>query len=410
MKHLIPRMFPALFAALLLLTPAMAADQEVAWGEPYALTPADLSLENGCVGAVITNVPEKSLGDLRLGSRKINAGDVLTSEQLSSLTFVPAEGATGEDQIACLAISEDGIGQEAQMTLKIGSGKNEAPTAEDSEFETYKNIPGQVSLKVSDPEDDPLTVNITKEPKRGTLELSQDGTVTYTPNENKVGKDSFTYTVTDTAGNTSGEATVRIKIQKPSDKSTYGDMEGDNALLAAVWLREHGIYEGETVSGQLLFHPEETLSRGEFIAMCVGLTNHMEDQDVLKTGFTDEAETPQWLSPYVSTALKCGYITGVPTEAGLALQADQTISQQEAAVIVSNMLSLPQPDTEAVMALEETVPAWAAGAVEAVREAGLFETVDAASPLTRREAAMLLYQSWQAAKGQESSLLSWAKE
>ena len=95
------------------------------------------------------------------------------------------------------------------MTLKIGSGKNEAPTAQDSDFETYKNIAAPVPLSIQDPENDELTVTIVSQPKRGTVEVSDDGTVTYTPTENKVGKDSFTYTVTDTAGNVSEEATVR---------------------------------------------------------------------------------------------------------------------------------------------------------------------------------------------------------
>ncbi len=408
MKHL-TKIFVALFA-FALITPVMATDQELSWGTVYEVSPADLNLESGCRGAVITSVPDQTLGTVFLGARVIHAGDVLTAEQMHQLTIVPTEGASGEDALACLGILDDGLGQEVQMTLKIGSGKNEAPQAENSEFETYKNIPGQVPLKVSDPENDSLTINIVKEPKRGMLELAEDGTVTYTPAENKVGKDSFTYTVTDTAGNTSGEATVRIKIQKPSDSQTYGDMQGDSSLLAAVWLRENGVYAGETIAGQLLFQPEEPLSRGEFISMCVGLTNRLEDQENLKTGFSDEAETPQWLGPYVSTALKCGYITGIPTQQGLALCARQTITQQEAAVIISNMLALPQPDVETVMALENTIPAWAAGSVEAVREAGLFDTTDGGAALTHRDAAELLYHSWLSAREKESTLLSWAQE
>ena len=71
--------------------------------------------------------------------------------------------------------------------------------------------------------------------------IVKDGSVVYTPRENKVGKDSFVYTVTDEAGNVSREATVRIDILKPSDKEVYCDLSGDPALLAATWLRENGI-------------------------------------------------------------------------------------------------------------------------------------------------------------------------
>jgi hypothetical protein len=404
MKHM--RICFSLFAVCLLSTPVLAIEPEVTWGETYCFSQEQLAAEAEAAGVVITQVPETALGTVQLGTRQILAGDVLPADYLDQLTFTPASGAEGDATISCLSILEDGLGETAEMTIHIGSGKNEAPAAEDSEFETYKNISGEVPLKVSDPEDDPLTVTIVKAPNRGTVEIAQDGTVTYTPKENKVGKDSFTYTVTDTAGNTSQEATVRIKIKKPSEKDTYADMADDPALLAATWLRESGVYEGEVVAGQRLFQPDETVTRGEFIAMCMKLTGVASDAEALSTGFADASEMPQWQAPYVSAALSCGYISGVPTDQGLMLQANADITRGEAAVIVSSILELS--DTEAVMAEDSSVPAWAATAVSALQEAGLFDASDSAAELTRREAAELLYQVWQNAE--ENTLLSWAKE
>ena len=115
--------------------------------------------------------------------RKIVAGDVLTREQAQQLTFVPITGAEGDADIAGMSITPDGLASEVQMTLRIGSGKNKAPTAQDSEFETYKNIAAPVPLSVQDPENEPLTVTIVSEPKRGTVDVAEDGTVTYTPNK-----------------------------------------------------------------------------------------------------------------------------------------------------------------------------------------------------------------------------------
>ena len=357
--------------------------------------------------AMLTEVPDQALGTLMLGNRQVRSGDVLTVEQLSSLTFVPGGDLTGDAVITCLKLTDNGT-EEVQATLKIGSNQNQAPVAEDSEFTTYKNIPGQVPLTVSDPEGDPLTVTIVKAPKRGDVSLNDDGTVTYTPTENKVGKDSFVYTVTDSAGNTSQEATVRIEIEKPSDKQTYRDMDGDPAQLAAVWLREEGIYSGKTVAGQLLFCPDETVSRGEFIAMCVGLVGMDEDQEVLTTGFVDEADTPDWLGRYVSEALRCGYLSGVPTSSGLALDASGAITQAQAVKMVSSILGLEGSDAETVMAMEDSVPAWAMEAVSAM--AGIYDVTDPNAALTRREAAQLLYQAYQygSLEEEESSLLSWA--
>lgn len=404
-----------IFVSLLLLgallgTPALAADREVLWDDVYCFSQADFSQEASLDGIMLTNVPDGSLGTLYLGSRALRSGDALTADQLEQLTFSPTGTLEGDAVISCLALSPEGGTQKAELTLKIGSGKNDPPVAEDSEFTTYKNIPGQVPLTVSDPEGDPLTVNITQAPKRGVVVVADDGTVTYTPKENKMGKDSFTYTVTDPAGNTSNEATVRILIEKPSDKQTYSDLEGDEALLAATWLREEGIFQGEVISGELLFRPDATVSRGEFIAMCVAMTGRDEDAEPLSTGFADESNIPAWLSPYVSTALRCGYLTGVPSEEGLTLQAGSLITQAEAAKMVSALLSLPEETSQTVLALDDGIPAWAAGAASAVEAANVYEVSEADAPLTRREAALLLHRAAQMAQREDYSLLSWAKD
>lgn len=395
--------------AALLGTSALAAEREVTFQDVVCFSPADFSAEDGLL---LTAVPEDSLGQLQLGARILKAGDVLTPSQLSEMTFVPSGTMEGDAVISCLGRSSEGALSQSEMTLKIGSGKNEPPVAEDSQFTTYKNIPGEIVLTASDPEGDELTVTIVKEPKRGALTLGDGVTVTYTPQENKVGKDSFTYTVTDAAGNTSEEATVRIQIEKPSDKQTYGDLQDHPALLAATWLREEGIYTGRSVSGQLLFEPDEPLTRGEFIAMCVSLTGLQEEDGYLMTGFADDSETPQWLSPYVSTALRCGYISGVPTDQGLKLMSGCEITQAEAAKLVSNLLALPQSDLETVMGQENTIPAWASGAAAALSQADLYTVTNPSATLTRGEAAQLLYGAFQEAErnAEESSLLAWAKE
>lgn len=47
--------------------------------------------------------------------------------------------------------------------------------------------------------------------------VNEDGTVTYTPSENVVNSDSFTYTITDGHGGVT-EAVVRITLKKPADR------------------------------------------------------------------------------------------------------------------------------------------------------------------------------------------------
>lgn len=405
MKQRYGKLSALILTVLILLPSVYASDLELGPQDVYCFRQEELAPEQA-TGVLITAVPENTLGSVMLGSRTIRPGDVLTAENLDSLSFIPA--GAGEATISCLSISETGLGENTEMTLRIRSDKNEAPAVEDSEFETYKNIPGEVRLKATDPEGDALTVTIVKEPKRGTLTVSDTGIVTYTPEENKVGKDSFTYTVTDTAGNVSPEATVRITIKKPAEKTTYADMEGDPGLLAATWLREMGLFSGETVSGQLLFGPEKSVTRGEFIAMCVELSSAETELEAMDTGFADEENIPTWLAPYVCQAVKCGYISGVPTEDGLKLLSQEPICRGEAAVIAANLLELNQGDAQSVMGQYDSVPIWAASAVSATLDAGIFDGTDSTAVLTRRDSALLLYNIWQEANENKDSLLAWA--
>ena len=64
------------------------------------------------------------------------------------------------------------------------------------------------------------------------------------------------------------------------------------------------------------------------------------------------------------------------------------------------------------MGTEDTLPAWASGAVAALSQAQLYTVSDANAPLTRGDAALLLYHAFQEAEknAEDSSLLAWAKE
>lgn len=400
------KLFLLFLLAMMLMSPAMAYDTDVVWGESCALPLEEMALSETVTGVMLTEVPTDSMGILTLGSRQLRAGDAIPCSDLKNITFTPGGSLVGDAVISCISMTEEGLGESADAVISVGNGQNTAPVAEDSQFTTYKNIPTEVMLKASDPEGDPLMVTIVKDPKRGTVEVSDEGIVTYTPKENKVGKDSFTYYVTDPSGNSSEEATVRVEIKKPEHKETYSDMAGDPALLAATWLREEGIFTGSTIDNESLFQPDKTITRGEFIAMCAALTGMNEDEALVEVSFADEV--PQWLTESVSTAVQCGYLTGIPAEGGLLLSAEKTMTHGEAATMMKNMLNLPVAETQTVMADTETD--WAAEAVMAVSTAGMLEITDSTAPLTRRDAAALLYQAGMMAEESENTLLSWAKD
>lgn len=374
----------AVCCAAALCLPAQAA--EVDCDSVYCFTGADFQEE--VVGICVTDLPDPAAGTVLLGTRVVRAGDILTAEQLSKLTFSPLWTEEDRDAVVTyLPIFENRVDQEATMTIAIHGKQDKAPIAEDSALETYKNLENTGRLKVTDPEGETLTFTVTRGPKRGTLDLKEDGTFTYTPKKNKVGVDSFTYTATDPAGNVSREATVTIQIVKPTDAAMYTDTAGTDCRFTAEWLKNTGIFAGEQLGDDCCFSPERAVTRGEFLAMTMKALGIEADRQAESTGFEDES--PAWLQPYLAAAQRSGLVRGYATETGAEFRANQPITGAEAAAMLSIALDLPN----AVISEDRELPVWAATALATVSDNGFALTNT--ETVTRGEAANALYRAVQ---------------
>ncbi len=365
------------------------------------LNSSDFSAAEGLRGIYVSSVPSPAVCEVRLEGRRICAGDVLSADALQKLTVIPVTQREAQTELCYRPIGAEGLGTAQTMRFTLTTGRNSAPVAMDGELETYKNIANSGTLRASDPDGDALEYTLVREPKRGTVELRADGSFTYTPDENRVGKDSFVYTVTDTAGNVSEEATVKIRIVRPTDKAVYTDLSDESQYLA-VWLREQGVYTGRTVDGNLCFAPDETLSRGEFLVMAMALFDEKPEEAALTSGFTDESSAPAWMRPYIVSAFRSGVIAGSSGEDGLIFRPADQLSYAEAAVMLQSIAAIPPSDTQSVFASDsdsQAVPVWAQSAAAALAQAGVsFPTGLAQEPITRLAAAELLVQTYTCAQ------------
>ena len=157
----------------------------------------------------------------------------------------PTDGATMADLSISLPITSDGIAETPEGFLvglsspSSSSGLtpvvdpnaaavittiNGSPVPQDDYSFTSIDTPlsgTSVLANDSDPDGDVLQVTAVNgvaigdgiATMNGTVEMNPDGTYVYTPNSGFAGVDTFTYTVTDAAGN-SEEATVEIKINQ----------------------------------------------------------------------------------------------------------------------------------------------------------------------------------------------------
>ena len=208
-----------IFAAALTVLWAFAWTPKVSAAEVdsdavYCFTGADFA-EEELAGICITSLPEAASGTVMLGQRVLRPGDILTAGQVEQMTFHPLKTETDlQAQLTYLPIFRDRVESVATVSIAVIGKQDQAPVAEDSAMETYKNLPNEALLKVKDPEGQKLTFTVTRPPKRGDVVIRDDGSFHYTPKKNKVGVDSFTYTATDPAGNVSREATVTITVSR----------------------------------------------------------------------------------------------------------------------------------------------------------------------------------------------------
>ena len=138
--------------------------------------------------------------------------------------YEPTSDFNGTDNFTYHAQDSTGtIGNTATVTINI-TGENDLPFAVNDSANTDEDTPVTIDVLVNDSdvdgEDDidRATVSMMSAPAKGSLSIDSDnGAITYTPNANINGEDSFTYVVKDTDDGTSNEATVNITINPIND-------------------------------------------------------------------------------------------------------------------------------------------------------------------------------------------------
>ena len=342
----------------------LAAEAELPEEGVYCFSREELDARPELDGVFVTAVPEEDAARICLGGRVLRAGDAVSRADLARLRVEPGVG--GEAVLCFLPVEAGQTGEETALTFHLERVEDQGPVALPEELETWRNLPNTGKLRAQSA-GGTLSFQLADRPLRGSVDLDPDGTFTYTPKKNKVGEDSFSFTVTDEAGRVSAPATVKVTIRKPTDAQTFADLDRDEQF-EALWLRETGLFGGELISDRLSFGPDRTVSRGDFLALVMDLEGIDPEIGLQVSAFTDAEEAPAWLRPYLASALRRGFIEGEAAGDGLVFRPNDPITRGEAAALVAR-----------VCGVEEALPA------------ALTEAPDA--PLTRKEAATMLYQA-----------------
>ncbi|MEK1996824.1 tandem-95 repeat protein [Vibrio parahaemolyticus] len=228
-----------------------------------------------------------------------------------------------ENGIATISPTSDWNGSETlTFTATDPSGESVSQTVN---F-TVASVADIVADKATVVEDTPTIINVLSNdtfestdkvvsldadngPKNGSVIVNNDGTVTYTPDDNYVGKDTFTYVVT--SGGVSESTTVTVNVTPVNDAPVAKDdiattqedtavtidvlpndtdVDGDKLSIESVSVpKEQGTVE--VVDGKLVFTPAENFNGDAEITYTV-TDGALTDQATVKVTVNAVNDTP----------------------------------------------------------------------------------------------------------------------
>lgn len=163
---------------------------------------------------------------------------------------------------------------------------NESPIAvDDPNIQTAEDTAVTIAVldNDSDPDGDSLQVTSVGNPQNGTVQLNSDGSITYTPNADFSGNDSFTYTIDDGNGGTNS-ATVSVTVTPVNDPPSL-DLDADDSSAAGTGFQTSfttGAGPVAIVDGDVLV---QDVDDGQIEGATIRLTN-AQVGDVLQIGGT----------------------------------------------------------------------------------------------------------------------------
>ena len=164
---------------------------------------------------------------------------VLTMNPNGTYTFTPATDFVGQIDYMYKMCNAANVCDSAKLSITVyaPTPNNDAPIANDDVIQTNKNIPvtGYVTSNDFDSDGDPLRVNPSpvSGPSHGTLVLNPNGSYTYTPALNFLGRDSFEYVVCDLL-NICDVAKVIIYVSEDNNGVLVNDQPNAQDDLAAT--------------------------------------------------------------------------------------------------------------------------------------------------------------------------------
>ncbi|RLE36850.1 hypothetical protein DRJ23_06755, partial [Candidatus Acetothermia bacterium] len=216
------------------------------------------------------------------GTATIPAGSLTTTVSVPIVDDAVSEP-TEEFYVNLSGATNATIGDSQGVGTILDDEANNPPVAVDDNTVTDEDTPVTIPVleNDSDPDGDTITVTDTSIPTHGATVVNLDGTITYTPDPDYCGQDSFTYAISDGNGG-SDRAAVTITVNCVNDPPVAQDdtatTSSDTAVTIAVLANDadpDGTLDPTTVSintppsdgsvivnadGTITYHPDPGFS------------------------------------------------------------------------------------------------------------------------------------------------------
>ena len=198
--------------------PPVAVDDVATTDENTAVTTGDVLLND-------TDIDGDVLSVAGADTLSVNGGSVLNNGN-GTFTYTPAAAFSGTDTFTYTVSDGNGGTAVGTVTITVIAADN-PPVADPQSVTTAEEAPLAITLTGSDPEGLPVTYSLATQPLNGVLSGAAPN-VTYTPNLDFNGTDSFTFIVNDGVFD-STPATITITVTPVNDPPVAVD---DTATVA----------------------------------------------------------------------------------------------------------------------------------------------------------------------------------
>ena len=170
-----------------------------------------VAAENLTVAATPTSPPIRRATSPAVTAVTQGANGAVVVNADNSVTYTPNADFNGTDSYT-YTVTSGGVTETATVNVTV-TPVNDDPAAADDAATTLEDQAVVISVLANDSDLDGDTVSVSSvtDGANGTVAINGDGTVTYTPNANFNGSDSFSYTLSDGHGGSDEELRAQIR-------------------------------------------------------------------------------------------------------------------------------------------------------------------------------------------------------